>query len=543
MKHLTGFLAFFPFLVLPLYAADLSDLTYTTTGGEVAITDCNTEASGALTIPDTIEGSPVTSIADYAFAQCTSLTAVTIPEGVTSIGNFGFFRCIEMHTITIPETVIGIGSSAFASCSSLAAITIPDGITSIAGFTFYNCSSLTRIAIPDGVTSIGEVAFDKCTALNGITFHGPAPTVGEDAFDRVGTTTKALVTMEALGSFGGSPAVWQGLQVIPMLSYIMSGGSVSVADCDEDTSGALVVPDTIQGKPVTSIRNYAFRDCHALTEITIPDGVTSLGVGTFFESTGLTKVTLPEGILTLPLYTFYGCRSLVDITIPGSVSTLGSYAFAECTNLTEITIPDGVTSIGELAFFTCTGLTAITIPSSVASIDTWAFYNCTRLTNVTFRGAAPTTNREPFLVVPGGARALVPVEVLSSFGSFGNDWEGLTLSPIPEQEAYLAPLIAERDAARAERDARPTTEELATVEAERDARYTEDQIRALSPDYTMGLNEAGNVEVKISFIASSDATNFAPFSVTGDSLSVVDGKVCIELPPDQGAFFYRFRIE
>ena len=86
--------------------------------------------------------------------------------------------------------------------------------------------------------------------------------------------------------------------------------------------------------------------------------------------------------------------------------------------------------------------------------------------------------------------------------------------------------IAERDArptaeqlaaAEAERDARPTADQLAAVEAERDARYTEEQIRALSPDYTMGLNEAGNVEVKISFIASSDATNFAPFSVTGDS--------------------------
>ena len=98
---------------------------------------------------------------------------------------------------------------------------------------------------------------------------------------------------------------------------------------------------------------------------------------------------------------------------------------------------------------------------------------------------------------------------------------------IAELEAQLAAVAAERDAAIQERD----------------ARYTEEQIRALSPDYTMGLNEAGNVEVKISFIASSDATNFAPFSVTADSLTVVDGKICMELPPDQGAFFYKFRIE
>ena len=59
----------------------------------------------------------------------------------------------------------------------------------------------------------------------------------------------------------------------------------------------------------------------------------------------------------------------------------------------------------------------------------------------------------------------------------------------------------------------------------------------------MGLNEAGNVEVKISFIASSDATNFVPFPVTADSLTVVGGKICMELPPARGTFFYRFRVE
>jgi len=105
---------------------------------------------------------------------------------------------------------------------------------------------------------------------------------------------------------------------------------------------------------------------------------------------------------------------------------------------------------------------------------------------------------------------------------------------IAELEAQLASALGLRDSALAERDA---------AISERDARYTEEQIRALSPDYTMGLNEAGNVEVKISFIASSDAENFAPLSVTADSVSVVDGKVCMELPPDEGAFFYRFRIE
>ena len=81
------------------------------------------------------------------------------------------------------------------------------------------------------------------------------------------------------------------------------------------------------------------------------------------------------------------------------------------------------------------------------------------------------------------------------------------------------------------------------VIAERDARFTEDQIHALSADYTMGLNEAGNVEIKIFFIESADLQAFTPFTVNPDSVSVVDGKICLEFPSEDRAFFFRFRVE
>ena len=114
----------------------------------------------SVTIP---EG--VTSIGSEAFAYCSVLTSVTIPEGVTSIGSSAFYNCRGMTSVTIPSSVTSIGSSAFYGCSGLTSVTIPEGVTSIGDYAFYNCTSLTSVTIPEGVTSIGSSAFYNCTSV------------------------------------------------------------------------------------------------------------------------------------------------------------------------------------------------------------------------------------------------------------------------------------------------------------------------------------------------------------------------------------------
>ncbi|MCP4847172.1 MAG: leucine-rich repeat domain-containing protein [Verrucomicrobiaceae bacterium] len=189
-----------------LEAADVSDLTYTSSGVYVTITDCNASASGILDIPDVIEGVPVRIIGDKAFLQCSRLTSITVPEGVTSIGNYTFYGCSNLTSIAIPESVTSIGLTAFRDCRSLASITIPEGVTSIGNYTFYGCSSLASITIPEGVTSIGKLAFYNCNNLSSITFLGDAPTLGQDAFSGLPEGAKIIAEAGAVGfgdSFGG----------------------------------------------------------------------------------------------------------------------------------------------------------------------------------------------------------------------------------------------------------------------------------------------------------------------------------------------------
>ena len=113
------------------------------------------------------------SIADSAFAGCSGLTSIEIPDTVTSIGDFAFLDCTGLTRIELPDTLTSVGDSAFAGCTSLTSIEIPDSVTSIGNYAFYNCYSLTSVVIPDSVTSIGGSAFYSCDRLTSVTFKNP----------------------------------------------------------------------------------------------------------------------------------------------------------------------------------------------------------------------------------------------------------------------------------------------------------------------------------------------------------------------------------
>ena len=131
----------------------------------------------------------------------------------------------------------------------------------------------------------------------------------------------------------------------------------ALGSCQKITN--IVIPDS-----VTSIGNYAFSECLNLTSINIPSGVTSIGGDAFYSCEGLTSIDIPDGVTSIIVNTFYSCTSLTSVTIPDSVTSIGTYAFQFCSGLTSIEIPSGVTSIGQSTFNNCRSLTNIIVKAT-----------------------------------------------------------------------------------------------------------------------------------------------------------------------------------
>lgn len=128
------------------------------------------------------------------------------------------------------------------------------------------------------------------------------------------------------------------------------------------------IPSEINGTPVTTIGNAAFRDS-SVTSVTIPDSVTAIPDYAFGFCSQLTNISIPNSVTFIGFSAFNSCTSLKSITLPSSLSTIQSYAFYNCGNLKTIRIPVSVTSIGNCAFDVCPSLMTVTYPGSKTQWD------------------------------------------------------------------------------------------------------------------------------------------------------------------------------
>ena len=413
-KWLLGLVTFAAMAVLCAVcagAATYGDFEYSVLSDRaVKITDYNGSAE-KVDIPKNIDGNSVTSIGNYAFRGCTSLTSVTIPDSVTEIGASTFEHCTSLKSITIPNSVTEIRGWAFYDCTSLTSITIPDSIKEIGSSAFSGCTSLASITIPNSVTSIGNYAFGYCTSLTSITIPNSVTSISTDAFYGCISLTSITIpnSVTEIGSYAFSGCTSLKNITIPdsvtdIGSYAFSGcRSLTAINVASENQNYVSVNGVLYNKKktvlkcypagkkdknykildgVTSIDDRAFYGCTGLTSVTMPGSVTSIGESAFEDCSSLTNITIPNSVTKIGWYAFKGCTSLKSITIPNSVTEIGGYAFNGCTSLTSITIPNSVTEIGYYVFSGCTSLTSIAIPDSLTNIDVDAFSGCTSLTAI-----------------------------------------------------------------------------------------------------------------------------------------------------------------
>ena len=334
---------------------------------------------------------------------------------VVGIGKRAFSSCFILEGVTIPEGVTAIGEDAFAYCYKLEDVTIPEGVVAIGEYAFVHCSKLEGVTIPESVTTIGQYAFQWCRGLKSV---------------HISDLAKWCQI-----KFGNSDAnpLYQAHELY------LNGEHVT----------ELVIPEG-----VTSIGAYAFVGCSGLTDVTIPDGVTTIGAGAFLGCNGLMELLLPGSIVRIGSSAFSGCSGLTEVEIPHGVKAIGGSVFSDCSNLTKITvepgnenyvsqngllltkdgktllqgvngvvvIPSSVTRINNFAFSGRDSLTQVTIPNGIREIGWFAFSGCDSLTKVVIPSSV--VNIEPRAFVSSGLTSIA-VEEGNEFYSSRN---GMLLS-------------------------------------------------------------------------------------------------------------------
>ena len=177
------------------------------------------------------------------------------------------------------------------------------------------------------------------------------------------------------------------------------------------------------GNGVTSIGDYAFRNCSSLSSITIPNSLTSIGGYAIHSCSSLSSITIPNGVINIGKYEFYGCSSLSSITIPNSLTSIENNGFRSCSSLSSITIPDSLTSIGAYAFQTCRSLSSIMIPNGVTTIQGYAFSYCYGVAFYDFTActAVPTlSSTNAFLTISADCQIRVPASLVDTWKAATN---------------------------------------------------------------------------------------------------------------------------
>ncbi len=403
--------------------------TYTVENGKATIKGVDNSISGAVTVPDTLGGYPVTSIAETAFEYKTAITTLTIPEGVTSIGKKAFQFCNALTKIYVPNSADDIGEGAFSYGYSLESIevgngnpnfsseygvffnkdktrliqypisntrteyNIPDSVTDIAEGAFCGCKFLTEIAIQNNVANIGDLAFAYGT-FSKITIGDSVINIGSRAFEGCFFVTEITIPNSVISI--GDNAFY----------YCKSMDSFEVGEDNPNYSsrdGVLFNKDKtrliqypianktihyyIPGS-VTEICDYAFYCASRISQVHIPWSVKRIGNKAFSYAELLYTIIIFDNVNYIGENAFEMTRYYNDNTSwEDNVLYIGNHLIKAKTEVNgNYTVKDGTVSVASKAFSDCDLITSVTFPGSVIGIGEEAFVGCNLLATVYYGG-------------------------------------------------------------------------------------------------------------------------------------------------------------
>lgn len=393
-------LVLFLSVCIPVTAqADREEFRYTVIEGEVTVWGYSSKNVTALTIPDKIQGYPVTVIDNHAFSEYENLQSITLPGSLKKLGIGVFYGCTSLTEAVIPDSVTQMEDSVFCGCSSLERVVLSQNLTALSDYMFYGCTRLSALTLPRGLTEIGDFVFGECKQLNRVSFGAALRSIGNNTFflsyvDTVTIDPQNPVYFSQDGViFNKDKTVLVRFPTTKEGHYDIPEGVQKIEENAFSYCFGLLTVTIPHG--VTAIGNGAFYHC-GLTAVTLPDSVTALGTGVFEDCLFLETAVLPSQIRRIPARMFAFCHRLRELVLPDTVSAIQEAAFSGCKALTEIVIPSSVTAIGPYAFHYCSGLQSAVLSDALTEIETYAFANCISLTRMVIPPAVTAIGRSAF---------------------------------------------------------------------------------------------------------------------------------------------------
>ena len=298
-----------------------------------------------------IEWSFEGNIPAYVFYGCQSLESISIPDAVTSLGEYAFANCSNMVSAKIGNGITTI-KSAFSGCSSLTNVQIGNSVHTIGTYAFSGCSGLTSITIPNSVTFIGTYAFSGCSKLPSITIPQNVTGIGEYAFN--GCSTLGKVIMEDSDT------------------ELSLGSHVFSCPLDSVYIGRNIAYQT------TSYYGYSpFYRNTSLRSITITDKETEITPYEFYGCTNLKNVRIGNSVKTIGDWAFSGCSSLDFFSFGSNVESIGKEAFSDCTAMTKLishaAVPPtcAAQALDDINKWNCTLTVPVGYTSAYQQADQW----------------------------------------------------------------------------------------------------------------------------------------------------------------------------